>query len=93
MLTMLQKVENGELSTNRSVAAVGSLEAAKDGLQALVDASYPGKVVIYPNIRALPLTNVADIGELLPEVGAKLKDGRSWTKEAEEAFLTAMLEE
>jgi len=93
MLTMLQKVEDGELSTNRSVAAVGSLEAAKDGLQALVDASYPGKVVIYPNIRALPLTNVADIGELLPEVGVKLKDGRSWTKEAEEAFLTAMLEE
>ncbi len=87
MLTMLQKVEDGELSTNRSVAAVGSLEAAKDGLSALVDATYPGKVVIYPNIRGLPLTNVADIGEILPEVGAKLQDGRTWTKAAELALL------
>ena len=90
MLTMLQKVEDGELSTNRSVAAVGSLEAAKDGLQALIDATYPGKVVIYPNIRKLPLTSVADIGEILPEVAAKLKDGRIWTKEAEETLLSMM---
>jgi len=90
MLTMLQKVEDGELSTNRSVAAVGSLEAAKEGLQALVDATYPGKVVIYPNIQELPLISVADIGKILPEVGAKLKDGRVWTRESELALLNTM---
>lgn len=93
MLTMLQKVEDGELLTNRSVAAVGSLEAAKDGLQALVDATYPGKVVIFPNIRNFPLTSVTDLGEVLPEVAAKLKDSRSWTKEAENAFLEALLKD
>jgi len=93
MLTMLQKVEEGELSTNRSVAAVGSLSAAKDGMQALVDAVYPGKVVIFPNIRELPLTSVADLGSILPNVAEKLKDGRTWTKEAEKAFIEEMAED
>jgi L-sorbose 1-phosphate reductase len=83
MLTMLQKVECGELSTNRSVAAVGSLTAAKDGMQALIDAKYPGKVIIYPHIKTLPLTSVADLKDVLPSVAAKLKDGRFWTKAAE----------
>lgn len=93
MLTMLQKVEDGVLNTNRSVAAVGSLSAAKDGLQALIDATYPGKVVIFPNIRELPLTPVSELGKTLPEVAAKLKDGRTWTKEAEREFLAQMAEE
>ena len=93
MLAMLKKVEDGELATNRSVAAVGSLSAAKDGLQALIDAVYPGKVVIFPNIRELPLTAVADLKEVLPGVAARLKDGRAWTKEAEKAFLDEMAED
>jgi hypothetical protein len=93
MITMLNKVEKGELSTNRSVAAVGSLSAAKDGMQALIDAQYPGKVVIFPNIKDLPLTAVSDLEEILPTVAEKLKDGRSWTREAEEAFLEKMLKD
>jgi len=93
MLTMLEKVESLELSTNRSVAAIGSLSAAKDGMQALIDAKYPGKVVIYPNIRELPLTAVADLEKILPHVAAKLKYGRMWTKEAEKVLLEEMYEE
>ena len=92
MLTMLNEVESGQLSTNRSVAAVGSLEAVKDGLQALMDATYPGKVVIFPNIKPLPLTSIQDLRISFPDVFAKLKDGKIWTKEAEQAFLEAMLE-
>jgi len=92
MLTMLEKVESGELSTNRSVAAIGSLSAAKIGMQALIDAKYPGKVVIFPNIRELPITAVTDLWKILPNVAAKLKDGKTWTKEAEKALLEEMLE-
>jgi threonine dehydrogenase-like Zn-dependent dehydrogenase len=91
MMTMLNEVESGQLSTNRSVAAVGSIEAVKDGLQALMDATFPGKVVIYPNIKPLPLTSLAELKSVLPEVYAKLKDGREWTREAEQEFLEAML--
>lgn len=92
MLTMLQKVEQGELNTNLSVAAVGSLSAAKDGMEAMINATYPGKVVIFPNIRELPLTSVKDLKPILPRVAAKLKDGKIWTKEAEQAFLDEMIE-
>ena len=92
MITMLSEVETGQLSTNRSVAAVGSLEAVKDGLQALMDAIFPGKVVIFPNIKPLPLTSMQELKNILPEVYSKLKNGKEWTKEAEQAFLEAMLE-
>ena len=89
---MLDQVERGELSTNRSVAAIGSLEAVKDGMNALMDASYSGKVVIFPHIRSLALTSVPDLKNVLPDVYAKLKDGREWTKEAEETLLNTMLD-
>jgi threonine dehydrogenase-like Zn-dependent dehydrogenase len=89
---MLYQAETGTLSPNRSVAAVGSLEAARDGFQAVMDTSFPGKVVIYPQIKELPLTALADLKDVLPTVHARLKDGREWTNEAEAEFLRVMLE-
>jgi threonine dehydrogenase-like Zn-dependent dehydrogenase len=91
MRTMLNQVEHGELFTNRSVAAIGSLEAVKEGMKALEDASYPGKVVIFPQIRNLPLTSLPNLKNILPEVYAKLKNDQEWTKEAEETLLNLML--
>jgi len=88
---MLHETESGELSPNRSVAAVGSLSAAKDGLRAVQDQVYPGKVVIYPNIQEFPLTAVPDLKDVLPSVYALLKNGREWTNEAEAEFLRVML--
>jgi threonine dehydrogenase-like Zn-dependent dehydrogenase len=87
----LFQAEAGQLSPNRSVAAVGSLSAAREGLQSVLDTSFPGKVVIFPNIRELPLTALSDLKEVLPSVHARLKDGREWTVEAEEEFLRLML--
>ena len=89
---MLLLAESGSLSPNRSVAAIGSLEAARDGMQALMDTTYPGKVVIYPHIKPLPLTAIGELKETLPAVYAKLKDGREWTNEAEAELLRLMLE-
>jgi L-sorbose 1-phosphate reductase len=89
---MLFQAETGSLSPNRSVAAIGSLEAARDGMQALMDTTYPGKVVIYPHIKPLPLTAITDLKGTLPTVYAKLKDGREWTNEAEAELLRLMLE-
>jgi len=39
----------------------------------------------------MPLTPLPELKEKLPSVYAKLKDGREWTVEAEEAFLREML--
>ena len=88
---MLHQAETGELSPNRSVAAIGSLSAAKDGMRAVQDQVFPGKVVIFPQIKDFPLTAVPDLKDVLPTVYAELKDGREWTKEAEEEFLRLML--
>jgi D-arabinose 1-dehydrogenase-like Zn-dependent alcohol dehydrogenase len=90
---MLSQAEARQLSPNRSVAAIGSLGAAYDGLQAVKDTTFPGKVVIFPNIKEMPLTALPDLKGKLPTVYAKLKDGREWTVEAEREFLGIMLED
>jgi threonine dehydrogenase-like Zn-dependent dehydrogenase len=87
MRLTLYQVESGRLAPNRLVAAVGSLDAARDGLRAVRDAVFPGKVVIFPHIEDLPLTSPADLKDRLPSVYARLKDGREWTLEAEKEFL------
>jgi threonine dehydrogenase-like Zn-dependent dehydrogenase len=88
---MLNQAESGELSPNRSVAAIGSLGAARDGLQAVQEADFPGKVVIYPQIKEMPLTGLVDLKDQFPTVYAKLRYGREWTVEAEREFLRLML--
>jgi hypothetical protein len=90
MRVTLQQVESGRLSPNRLVAAIGSLEAARDGLRAVKDAVFPGKIVIYPHIKEFPLTALSDLESKLPSVYAKLRDGREWTNQAEEEFLRLM---
>lgn len=90
---MLHQAEAGALSPNRSVAAIGSLDAVRDGLQAVMDTSFPGKVVIYPQIMSLPLTSLPDLKDVLPTVYALLRDGREWTNEAEAEFLRLMLKD
>jgi threonine dehydrogenase-like Zn-dependent dehydrogenase len=90
MQLVLNKWASNQLSPNRSVAAIGSLEAARDGLKAVKDTTFPGKVVIYPNIKEMPLTSLPDFKDRLPSVYAKLRNGE-WTNEAEEEFLRIML--
>lgn len=70
---------------------MGSLGAARDGLRAVRDGMFSGKIVIFPHIRDLPLTLLPDLRDKLPSVHAKLKDGRGWTVEAEEELLRLML--
>jgi L-sorbose 1-phosphate reductase len=88
---MLNQAESGQLSPNRSVAAIGSLGAARDGLRAVQEADFPGKVVIYPQIKEMPLTGLAELEDRFPTVHARLRNGREWTVEAEQEFLRLML--
>jgi threonine dehydrogenase-like Zn-dependent dehydrogenase len=83
----LDEAESGNLPTNRSVAAIGGINAVGDGVRAVKDAKFPGKTVIFPQIADLPLTALPDLKDVLPNVYAKLEDGRFWTKEAEEELL------
>jgi threonine dehydrogenase-like Zn-dependent dehydrogenase len=93
MRQMLHQTEAGQLSPNRSVKAIGSLDAFRDGLRAVRDARFPGKVVIYPQAKNFPLTPLPELKEKLPGVYARLKNGREWTVEAEQEFLELMLDD
>jgi hypothetical protein len=62
-------------------------------MQSVRDAVFPGKVVIFPQIKNLPLTPLPELKEKLPTVYAKLKDGQEWTVEAERELLRLMLPE
>ncbi|MBI4556507.1 MAG: alcohol dehydrogenase catalytic domain-containing protein [Candidatus Hydrogenedentes bacterium] len=84
---VLEMVESRQLNTNFSVAAVGGLNAAKQGIEALRDARFPGKTVIYPQIPELPLMAVEDVPEHVPELRGKLGPQNSWTQEAEATLL------
>ena len=87
MRNTLARVEEGDLSTNASLAAIGGMGAAKEGLQAVKEGWFPGKTLIFPLIHDLPLTPLPRLATTLPSVFALLKDGKFWTKEAEEELL------
>lgn len=87
MRRVLAEVEAGRLDTNLSVAAIGGLEAARDGLVGLAEARYPGKTVIYPHVRDLPLTPLDQLASVRPEVFERLGQDHAWTIEAERALL------
>jgi threonine dehydrogenase-like Zn-dependent dehydrogenase len=81
----------GDLSPGSIVGAVGGMRAAKDGLQALVDGSYSGKVLIFPQIHDLPLMGLDELKERLPAVAEKLSPGDTWNDEAEAALFDSQL--
>ena len=87
----LELVETDALSTNASLAAIGGLDAFRDGLAAVKEGRFPGKTVIFPLLPDLPLMSVDEIKQQLPEVYAKMQDGLFWTKEAEEELLREKL--
>jgi hypothetical protein len=91
MQRVLEMAQSGAISTNSLVSAVGSLEAAVDGLRAVAAGRFAGKVVIYPQIPPLPLTPLSDLKDAMPDVYAKLEDGRIWTVEAERELLSGAL--
>lgn len=90
MVDTLAYTESGDLPTQSSMAAVGGIDAVADGVQAVKEARFPGKIVIFPHIE-MPLTALTDLHKTLPSVHAKLKDGTFWTREAEEELLTIKL--
>ncbi|RIK36076.1 MAG: alcohol dehydrogenase, partial [Chloroflexi bacterium] len=89
---MRDMTESKVLSPNKSVSAVAGLEGVADGLRAVAEGRFPGKVVIFPNLsKPLPLTALPDLKATLPTVYAKLGEGESWTQAAEEELLRLLL--
>jgi threonine dehydrogenase-like Zn-dependent dehydrogenase len=80
---VVRKTIDGQLAPGRAVGAVGSMEAAPDGLRALMEGRFAGKIVIFPQLRGLPLTSLDDLAARDQEFAAALGAGGTWTTEAE----------
>ena len=80
---VIRKTKAGQLAPGRAVAAVGSMEAAPEGLRALMEGRYAGKIVIFPQLRGLPLTSLEDLAAHDADFGAALGPGGTWTTDAE----------
>ncbi len=80
----------GELSPNQSVAAIGGILAAREGIEAMMEGRFPGKIVIYPQIRDLALTSLADLKKIAPRTAGCLAPGDVWTRAAEAALIGSM---
>jgi len=86
MKTMLAKVQSGQIDTNVSVAAIGSLDGAIEGIRAIEKQLVPGKILIYPACKGLGLVPLEELATELPEVASMLVDG-IWNLEAEKKLL------
>ncbi|MCA9998418.1 MAG: hypothetical protein KDE56_21795, partial [Anaerolineales bacterium] len=84
---VMERTLAGSLSPSRSVAAVGGMEAAQDGIEAMMDGRFPGKIVIFPQISGLPLLGLDELAEQYPDIGQHLADGKWWTAAAEAALI------
>ncbi|OPZ84792.1 MAG: Zinc-binding dehydrogenase [bacterium ADurb.Bin429] len=92
MRETLRLAETGELLTANAVAAIGGLNAVLEGLELVKAQAIPGKIVIYQQIEDLPLTRLGDLAATLPTVAARLREGKYWTKDAEEELLRLKLQ-
>jgi threonine dehydrogenase-like Zn-dependent dehydrogenase len=88
---VVRKTNLGQLAPGRAVAAVGGMEAAPDGLRALMEGRFAGKIVIFPQLRGLPLTSLEDLAARDAEFAAALGEGGTWTKDAESVLFARYL--
>ncbi|MDD5698898.1 MAG: alcohol dehydrogenase catalytic domain-containing protein [Victivallaceae bacterium] len=75
----LELAESGALRPVTALAAIGGMKALKQGLQAVIDAKYPGKTVIFPNCPDLPLTPVNKLSGLAEGIEATLDENGFYT--------------
>ena len=87
---IVERAAAGKLSPGRSVAAVGGIGTAAEGLVALKEGRYPGKIAIFPQLVDLPLQSVDELAARYPTVAAAMGPERIWNPSAERALYAEM---
>jgi hypothetical protein len=90
---VMENAINGNIAPAVCVAAIGGMNVAKAGIEAMIDARYPGKILIFPQFESLPLLGLDELAEKLPSVSEKLGEGNTWNKAAEAALFEAFAKE
>jgi len=86
-IEIIDKFKENKLEPRRAAVAIGGFKQFIDGVKAMKNSTFPGKIIIYPFVPDFPLTSIKALKEKVPEVYKLLEDGKYWTKAAEEKFL------
>jgi threonine dehydrogenase-like Zn-dependent dehydrogenase len=87
MKIVLEKVLSEQLNTDFSVDAVCGMAGAIDGIRAVENRTLAGKIIVYPQLKTLPLTPLENMAKQFPTVAEKMDNG-IWTKESEAQLLS-----
>ena len=87
MADTLRAAADGEFQPVAALAAVGGMNALKQGLEAVASAGFCGKTAILPQCPDLPLTELDKLGELDPELPGTLDRSGNYTRETEKMLL------
>lgn len=79
----LKLVEEKKLNPASMLAAIGGIHELKKGLEAVADAEFPGKTVIFPNLEKLPFMPLNRIDELSDKLKSTLSKDGFYTDETE----------
>jgi len=85
------RMKDGRLATRMSMAAVGGIEAGHEGILGVKNNRFPGKTVLFPALRGLPLTGLDGLAGVAPRAADLLERGTVWTRGAEDALLDSLL--
>ena len=90
-LQVIHKTQMGKLEPSSVVAAVGGIHSVKEGIRAIINGRFEGKIVIYPQLTDLPLLSLEALAETYPDLQQYLGKPLRWNARAERALLEHQL--
>ena len=90
---VMDNTVSGNIAPAICVAAIGGMNVAKDGIEAMMAARFPGKILIFPQLADLPLLGIDRLAEKLPEVAQALGEGNTWNIAAEQALFEVFMKD
>lgn len=87
-LKVLDKIRAGSLDPNLNVSAILGMAALKQGLLAVSEGRFAGKLVLYPQLSDLPMTSLENLGDISPELAAYVA-ANGWNRDAEKILYQA----
>ena len=78
MRTVLRKIEDGVIDTTISLDAITGMAGFADAIGSVINRTSGGKIMVFLSLYDLGLIRLAELETKLPQVAARLKNGRRW---------------
>ena len=87
-LAVLKRVEDKSLNPDCNVVAVAGMNAVKEALIQVAQGTYPGKVILYPQLEHLPLIALSQLDRIDEKLAAYVAS-YGWDRTAEKLLYCA----